>query len=464
MNGIDQMIGELERREQMRQDQVKSWMAELTMAGMGKFEETLDQVLGANWKSELEAGTPWERFTKLYATKGSWQRDVTVAMQAEVYLDVAADHLRLENFRLEVAALLLADRSGERVQKAGGSEERGEMSGEPVSLVRTEAIVPAGPVRLRSVIGRVGDDSMREYALPGEFGGMMQAARRSWVRSRIDQGRKWLLGNVYEQFQAGLVNWKGLEVGSEEWRSATYQVQRQAVILRDEGTQEMKTLIELAPDREDGWQKLLEAFVGEVNTQAARVMGEMEWMERKPVVLSEYREAYRAWCVATKTAQEHNRQVFQELQEALDYPYEVTRVHYGVVLNDQSGDWWLDQAWSLDEEPDEEGYWRVLDGGEVVRLRLIHVAKVEAPKEVKASEANMMGAAASVFSNVFGEWVMYEPGKGEMTKMLLVEAENECMAIPAKPVQLDRAPYGEVSKIESEVHFEVFGESEKISF
>lgn len=431
MNGIDQMIGELERREQMRQDQVKSWMAELTMTGMRKFEETLEQVLGENWKSELEAGTPWERFTGLYAVKGSGQRDVTVAMQAEVYLEVAADHLRLGNFRLQVTALLLADRSGERVQMAGGSEERGEMSREPGSLARTEAIISAGRVRLRSVIGRVGDDSMRDYALPGEFGGMMQAARRSWVRSRIDQGRKWLLGNVYERFQAGLGNWKGLEVGSQEWRNATYRAQRQAVVLRDEGTQMMRDLIELAPEMEDGWRKLLEAFVGEVNTQAARVRAEMEWMERKPVVLSEYREALRVCYAERKRAVEHNQALIREVQEALDEPFMVYRVKFGVLINDASGDWWMDQAWSMDEGPDEEGYWKIVDRNDVVRKRVMHVALVDEGIEVVASKRDDI--AGCELSQEFGVYVQFQPGKREEAVRLIQAAASETAAIPNLP-------------------------------
>lgn len=393
MNAIDELIQKVADEAERQQVQAKTMLNEIYGVGMGKIEETLQEALGESWQDELEAGTPWERFVTGNVVRES-SRDITVAMSATVNLVVDAKHLGLAGMRLAVLVKSLQD----------------------------------GGYRMGAVVARVMDDPMQEYALPGEFSALLVHARKMWKSMRIKALREWFGEGARKRFLKTVnVDLEATVVGSKEWTKAKERVDKAELVLNIDGEEMARDLRELSP--EVSWDGLLDYWRKDVEVQAQDFRGKMEWMERKPGLLEEYRQACERYAAEWQEAKEHNEKLLLEVKEALDLPFEVWLLTYGVRIG--GNDWWPEKAWSVAPEADEEGYWPVVDACEVVRTMIPYVATMKVGMTVRPSEGH--ATVASEYSHVFDAYVPFGPGMREEAVGLIRAAEAEARVYPEAP-------------------------------
>jgi len=152
----------------------------------------------------------------------------------------------------------------------------------------------------------------------------------------------------------------------------------------DEADGALAELIELASDREEEWQELRQQWQWryEVRQEEERARDEFE-------------VAYRAYCQERAQITEHNRPIFDALQEELAQEYTVYDLVYGVPYNDE-GETIADTITVnvLEDGPDEQGFWTVVAMGHAKRKRFFNLVSISEGRTV-----------SPIDSYTFGQWI-----------------------------------------------------------
>lgn len=156
-------------------------------------------------------------------------------------------------------------------------------------------------------------------------------------------------------------------------------------------------LVELYPQDETEW---LEAHhvSQEIRTrwlarqaEAARLAG----------VADEYHAEYTTWREECARITKTNVVALGELQKELDGPFEVWRLTYGIIANEE-GDTYADftDGYTTAPKPDEHGYWTMYNGGLMVRKKFYNLISIEGPLEFvpSANEPSFLRVGAPLDS------------------------------------------------------------------
>jgi len=107
---------------------------------------------------------------------------------------------------------------------------------------------------------------------------------------------------------------------------------------------------------------------------------------------------YQKWQAECKAVVEQNRAILDQLQAEYNTPYTLFRLEYGKAAIDEEGEQVVDTIYEyvLAPEPDDEGWWLVLDGhaGKILKKRFYNVISIMVKPEQRPSS----GLTAFCFS------------------------------------------------------------------
>lgn len=103
---------------------------------------------------------------------------------------------------------------------------------------------------------------------------------------------------------------------------------------------------------------------------------------------NQYLESYFAWAEEWERNLLQNRDIVMAWQTEHDGTYLVYRLLYALSPAEWSTTWKTERAsiWSLTSEPDEEGYWTVVEKGRAVKRRYQMWISIDAGIKVRPSE------------------------------------------------------------------------------
>jgi len=144
----------------------------------------------------------------------------------------------------------------------------------------------------------------------------------------------------------------------------------------EEADRALEQLIELALEGESEWREKREQWQARYEAEMERQRRRAEYEQR----LERYKAAYTDYWRQRQEVVRRNREVLAALQAELDRPFRVYRLTYGLVAEDQDGRHVeTGSEWVLDEGPDEQDYWRVVNyySGAIRRVRFYHPISLE---------------------------------------------------------------------------------------